>query len=319
MIGISHIEIALPSYRMTIKEMAEKAGYDHSTVFDETGIKTKVVLGKDENIMELVLKSVGNLLSESCISVHEIDFIILCSGGTLQSPLWSPAARIQKEINARNAFSFEVLNGCNAGNLGLHIASNMLMKDSSKTTAIVVVADKLSSLVDYYDREQICIFNFSDAACALLLKKGESSNQILSFTASTDASFADHMNVDRKTGLISINSTKKEDDLLAEAYRMGYLTSIQRVLSNVGLNTSDISYIFMNQGDHRLIPKLASLLAINENIIFQSFKTYGHMGGVDIFFGLKSCWEQSRIKSGDYCVLASSAVGFSWGAALIKI
>jgi len=47
-------------------------------------------------------------------------------------------------------------------------------------------------------------------------------------------------------------------------------------------------------------------------------KNNGHLGATDTLFGLAKILELEKIKPGNLIVLASSAVGFSWGATVIK-
>jgi len=75
----------------------------------------------------------------------------------------------------------------------------------------------------------------------------------------------------------------------------------------------------MNQGDHKLIDQLEFRLPIDREKIFRSSGCYGHMGASDCFFAYKDRLDKGAIKPGDHIVCASSAVGFSWGATVIRV
>jgi 3-oxoacyl-[acyl-carrier-protein] synthase-3 len=318
MIGISLIETFIPRGRMTFEEMARQSGISPEGLLDEIGVETKAVLGESETIMNLAIGAARRLVQNAGVNPSEIGFILFCSCGPFEKSFWSPAAKIQKEIGAVHAFSFDVLNGCNSGNLGLHLATNLLKANPAQSVAIVVVADALSQLVDYTDPSQSCIYNFGDAASALLLRRGETRNQILSFAASTNATFADHMRIETGSTKIAMNTDEEEDRALSAEYRLRYIATIHDALRGAGLEVSQVDHLFMNQGDHRLIRRLTEALCLPAEKIFQSYRDFGHLGGTDIFFGLKARLDEGLIRPGHISVLASSAIGFSWGATVIR-
>jgi 3-oxoacyl-[acyl-carrier-protein] synthase-3 len=49
-----------------------------------------------------------------------------------------------------------------------------------------------------------------------------------------------------------------------------------------------------------------------------TMREYGHMGPVDTFFALSRATAGGRILPGDLVVLASSGLGFTWGATAIR-
>ncbi len=67
----------------------------------------------------------------------------------------------------------------------------MLLTDGSLNYALVVCSDKLFQLLNYSDKNTNSLLFFADAAVAALLKKGESSNKIISYHGITDGKLAD--------------------------------------------------------------------------------------------------------------------------------
>jgi 3-oxoacyl-[acyl-carrier-protein] synthase-3 len=94
---------------------------------------------------------------------------------------------------------------------------------------------------------------------------------------------------------------------------------IKEALEKCNKTTKDISYVVMNQGDHRLFSHISHSLGIEESKIIQSYQTYGHIGGSDIFYGLYLLSQNQKLRKGDVIVMASSAVGYSWSATIIEV
>jgi 3-oxoacyl-[acyl-carrier-protein] synthase III len=317
-IGISAIELFIPEGRMTVADMAALSHVAVDDLLAEVGVETKPVRVPERPRVDMALHAVHGLFAAHRVDPRAVDYVIHASCGLQDRYLWSPAAKIQKEIAALGAFSFDVSNGCNAGNLGLALAVKLLRTDESKSTALVVVCDALSEIVDYGNKDHTCIFNFSDAAAAILVKKGEPRNQVLAFAARTIAEFADHMSVPRTGGPVDMGTDEAEDRALSKAYKTIYPEMIVSALRMAGLGVRDIDHLFMNQGDYKLIQRIADTLELPAEKVHRTYQRHGHLGGSDPFFGLKQTIDAGRIHPGEIIVLASSAIGFSWGATVIR-
>jgi 3-oxoacyl-[acyl-carrier-protein] synthase-3 len=318
-VGISAIEICLPESRMTVDHMAKILNEDSSLLFKEIGVKEKPICSASQQIIELSIEAARKLIQNNSVDTGSIDFVIHASSGIQEKQLWSPAAKIQKEIKAVNAFAFDIQNGCNSGNLALRLAQQLLLADESKSHVLIVVADALSNVVDYTNPIHKCIFGFSDGASAILVTKNAKNNKLLSFAASTNANFADSIYINKSENIVWMNDDEEEDKVLIKEYEEKYSSMIVSALQKINKNIHDVKYIVMNQGDHKLINKLIKRFDLHSNMIFRSHEEYGHLGGTDIFFGLKNLIENKSVFAGDLVVLASSAIGFSWGATVIQI
>lgn len=305
MIGIRGIEVHLPSKRMDLSR------------FSKGGVSSKPILGSGESIWPLAREAATALLKKSDCAAEKIDLIVFASCGVWDRYLWSPSAHVQNHLGANRAFSFDVLNGCNSGNLAVQLSLQWL-KANAKQAALIVVADSLSSIVDYSNPEQACLYSFSDAATAILLQRGETRYQPIAFAASTNAAFANSMNLKWGQNTLWMNEDEEEDRALSREYRARYLAMIREALKNAELKISDVDHLFMNQGDHKLIQYLSEALPLNPERIFRSHEHFGHLGGSDIFFGMSQRMQANEIKPGEIIVLASSAIGYSWSATVIK-
>lgn len=45
---------------------------------------------------------------------------------------------------------------------------------------------------------------------------------------------------------------------------------------------------------------------------------FGHFGSQDIFFNLDLAVQDQKISKGDYIVMLTTGIGFTWGSAVIK-
>lgn len=316
MIGIKHIECFIPSYQMSIQELSRISGFESNEIYEKHGFISKPVVKKFSPIT-IAIQSVEILLEKYTISPETIDYIIYASSGVFDKQFWSPAAHIQHHIKARNAFSFEVNNGCNAGNFALALSKKILNSEKSKKRALIVVSDNLSKIVNYKDRSQSSLFNFSDAACAILIEKNCSQNQISSSVFVTAPEFSDNMFLPKNSDKIKYAFDNNSKQRLKQKYTENYTKVISEATLQSGCSIEAIKAIVMNQGDYKIFGKLSKKINLGESKFLKTYKDYGHMGGVDIFFGLKQLINQDKLNPGDKVIMASSAVGFSWGATVL--
>ncbi|MBD6614337.1 beta-ketoacyl-ACP reductase [Komarekiella sp. 'clone 1'] len=331
-VGITSIGYYIPSEILTSEEMAKLANLPEFVFTEKIGMKQKPIAGKDEHPSDMGIKAAIEAINKAEITASEIDIIVYCAAGDYDYRFWSPAAKIQDAIGAKNAFAFEVRNFCNSGNLGIHVCRNMLLADTDLSYALVVCSDKLSMLLDYSNIDNLSTFIMADGAAAAILKKGELSNEILSYHAMTDGKLADCIKVPLAGTRFPINITeinpelsylkvkdpKELENILSEIYLENYAKVIHKSLEKSGYCINNINFLLTNQVKKSLSKRILKSLNLKFEQTFISLSEYGHLGAVDTLFGLAKTMELKIIKPGDVVVLASSAAGFSWAALTLK-
>ncbi|MEA5596228.1 3-oxoacyl-[acyl-carrier-protein] synthase III C-terminal domain-containing protein [Rivularia sp. UHCC 0363] len=331
-VGIASVGYYLPSGVLTSEEMAKLSNLPEMVFTEKIGINNKPIAAKDEHPSDMGIKAALKAIDRAEITAKEIDLIAYCGAGDYDYRFWSPAAKIQDEIGAENAFAFEVRNFCNSGNLGIHLCRNMLLADDELTYALIICSDKLSVLLDYTDLDCLSTFIFADGSAAAILKKGEPSNQILSYHAMTNGKMADYLKVplagtkfpidnteiDRKLSYLKVANPKELEGTLSELYLENYQKVIHSSLRKSAYSIENVDFLFTNQVKKSLSIKILESLGLSNEQTFISLPEHGHLGAVDTIFCLTKTLESNKIKPGNLVVLASSAAGFSWAALTVK-
>ncbi len=102
-VGITSIGYYIPSGVLTSEEMAKLANLPVSVLTEKIGIQKKPIAASDMGI-----KAALEAIEKAQIKASEIDIIAYCGAADYDYRFWSPAAKIQAEIGADNAFAFEV-------------------------------------------------------------------------------------------------------------------------------------------------------------------------------------------------------------------
>ena len=121
-VGISGMGYFIPDGILTSKEMSRRSGIPESVFLEKIGIERKHIAGPGLHPAEMGVHAANNAIEDAGIDPRELDLVAYCGLGYYDYRFWSPAAKIQDKTGAKNAYAFEIRNGCNGGNLGLHTA-----------------------------------------------------------------------------------------------------------------------------------------------------------------------------------------------------
>jgi len=332
-VGIVSIGCSIPHNTISAEEISERAGLPENVLAEKVGMRRKPVADLHQQPSTMALDAAKIALAKAQIEPEEIGLIIFCGSAPQDYLLWSASAKLQYSLEARNAFAFEVTNGCNGATLGMQIAKSMLLATSSLQSALIVSADKYSPFIDFTDKNAVSLFHVADAAGAVVLKKNEPSNRIVSYFQITDGSYSDYVRIKGGGTMFpytseegttyerqrfSVENPAELSKLLSEVYFRNYIAAIRTALRQIDLTPADIDFLFTNQVKASTMAAILESLQIPESKSFRSIENYGHMGTVDTLFALSSILESRRISRGDIVVLASSAIGFSWAALVLE-
>lgn len=315
---------------MTAKDVSSLSGFSEKDIIDKLGFRQKRIANLDEHPSKFALSAAKKVLRTSNIIAKELDFIIYCSNGVYDYQFWSPSAYLQNKIKAGKAMTFEINNGCNAATAGMFMAKSLLSNKSFKY-GLVIVSDTLSKLVDYNDKNSFPLFSFADGASAILIGKNHHSNIILSQTLHTDGSFSEcnklfsggtrnHESLALNNKFISVDyHGRKTLELRNSAMSNNYIKVITEAIRSAGIKINDISRFLINQNSVSIVNRVIKELDVPTTKLYSIRKHYGHIGAVDTLFALEQCINKGIIKKNDVVVLASTGIGYHWGAQVIKI
>ena len=133
-----------------------------------TGIKERRLLEKGAT-SDLAAGAALDLLKSKNMSAEEIDVIIVA---TVTPDMFFPATAclVQEKICAKNAWGFDLSAAC-SGFLFAFQTGCSLVESGGYKKVMVIGADKMSSIVDYTDRNN-CIL-FGDAGSAVLIEPSD--------------------------------------------------------------------------------------------------------------------------------------------------
>lgn len=290
---------------------------------NRTGIKQRHIVSDDEASSDLSTHVANKLLKKRGINPEQIDIIIV---GTVTPDHLTPstAAIVQNNINAQNAWAFDLSAACSGFLFGLETGSKLIESGKYKTVMVIGV-DTMTSILDFKDRETCIIFG--DGAGGVILEPSKSDNGIISSILKTDGSGASSLNVlaggSRKPATKETIANRehfiRQDGKKVFKFAVKRMTDVSKeLLLKNGLSGNDIKLFIPHQANKRIIDATGERCGIPKDRVLINIDRYGNTTAGTIPIALNEAVENKLINNGDYILLSAFGSGFTWGSVLIK-
>lgn len=320
---ISGVAGWVPEYVLTNDELSKMVDTSDEWITTRTGIKERRIL-KDDNkaTSDMAASAINILLEKTNTSPSEVDLII-CATVTPDMLFPSTACLIADKVGANNAFGFDLSAACSAFLFALDTGSKYVCSGKYKKV-IVVGADKMSSIVDYSDR-QTCVI-FGDGAGAVMLEPDDSSeNGVIDSILKVDGAGGKFL---KMIAGGSLNPATKEtiknrhhyiyqDGKTVFKFAVTKMADVsEEIMKRNNLKGNDVDWLVPHQANLRIIDATAKRMNVSPNKVMINIQNYGNTTAATIPLCL-SDWE-SKLSFGDNVILAAFGGGFTWGAIYLK-
>jgi 3-oxoacyl-[acyl-carrier-protein] synthase-3 len=276
------------------------------------------------NTMGPTLGRVPESLRAAGVTPDQIGFIVV--GTTTPDTIFpSTACLLQNKIGATRAWGFDLGAACSGFTYALTTAMQMVAT-GAHDHALAVGADVMSSIIDYTDRTT-CVL-FGDGAGAVVVSPAaDDEPAIIGFAHEIDGSGgpslcmpaggsrmpASHETVDKRLHYV------KQDGQAVFKFAVRKTEEIaRRVLSQNGIDASEIDLFVSHQANRRIITAAAERLGLPESKVIINLEMYGNTTAGTIPLALADAVRDGRLKKGDLVLLASVGAGFTVGSVLLR-
>ena len=312
----------VPEYRLTNKELESIVDTTDEWIRTRTGIEERRILKEEGKASsDMAVPAIQEILQKKKIAAADIDCII-CATVTPDMVFPATANIIADKIGAINAFGFDLGAACSGFLFALSTGAAFIESGRYKKV-IVVGVDKMSSIIDYTDRNTCIIFG--DGAGAVLLEPTTDGTGILDSILKSDGSGRTYLHM--KAGG-SLKPASVETVLAKEHYAyqegktvfkfavVGMADVSAELLQRNNLSSDDIAWLVPHQANLRIIDATAERIGLSRDKIMINIHKYGNTTAATLPLCLWD-WEK-QLKKGDNLVLAAFGGGFTWGATWVK-
>jgi 3-oxoacyl-[acyl-carrier-protein] synthase-3 len=292
-------------------------------IFTRTGIRERRIAGPDEFTSDLATKAALLAMERGNIKPEQIDLIIVATI-TPDMPFPATACLVQQKIGARRAAAFDMEAACSGFIYGLEIGQQFVMSHTYETV-LVIGAEKLSSIINWRDRNT-CVL-FGDGAGAAILQNRPDTHGLLTACMGADGSKADLLSLPGggsrcpatpqsvADGLHFLRMDGKET--FKNAVNAMY-TAAEEVLRRCEVDISQIKCVIPHQANQRIIDAVGDRLGAKPEQVFVNLHKYGNTSAASVAIALDEAVSSGRIQRGDLILLLVFGAGLTWGAAVIE-
>jgi len=317
----------MPEKILTNDDLSKIVDTSDEWITTRTGIKERRIAADNQATSDLATEAAQRAMDSAGVKPEEIDLIVVATV-TPDMPFPSTACFVQKNIGASNAVCFDISAACSGFLYALQIARNFL-NAGTRSTALVIGAEKLSTLINWTDRNT-CVL-FGDGAGAVVIRAVDSDTEapgrVLSTVMGSDGNLVNLLRVPGGGSACPITAANIDSRLNTihmegkETFKHAVTRMCQaseKALEMAGLTKEDISLVIPHQANARIITAIADRLDLPHEKAFMNVDKYGNTSAATIPVALDEANRQGRLKPGDIVLLVAFGGGFTWASSVIR-
>ncbi len=313
----------VPPDVLTNSDLEKLVDTSNEWILSRTGITERRILkGEGLATSDMAVEAVNELLNKRGITANDLDLIIFCTV-TPDKIFPSSACILADKIGAKNAFGYDLAAACSGFLFGLETGAAFIQNGRYKKV-LVVGGDKMSSIIDYTDRNTCIIFG-DGLGCVLLEPCQEEGLGILDSVLKIDGYGRNFLY--QKSGGSQYPPTHEtvearehfvyQDGKTVYKFAVTGMADVSaQIMERNNLTAKDVSWLVPHQANLRIIDATAERMGLNNDKIMINIDRFGNTTNGTIPLLL---WEwEKKLKKGDNLILAAFGGGFTWGAIYIK-
>lgn len=313
----------VPDYILTNEELSRMVDTSDEWIMSRVGIKERRILTEEGlGTSYLARKAAKQLIAKTGVDPDTIDALIVTTT-TPDYKFPSTASIVVGKLGLKNAFAFDFEAACCGFLYSLDVAASMIQSGRYKKI-IVIGADKMSSLIDYTDR-QTCVL-FGDGAGAVLVEATtEEGVGVQNSYLRTDGKGLPFLHM-KAGGSVCPASHFTVDHRLHYLYQEGRTVfryavtnmsdDVLEILKRNNLKGEDVDWVVPHEANLRIIEAVAKRAELNLDRVMINIDHYGNTSAATIPLAL---WDNEHLlKKGDKIVFTAFGAGFVHGASYYK-
>ncbi len=313
-----------PERVMTNQDLAELVDTSDEWIITRTGIRERRVAAEGEMTSDLAAAAARAALADAGIGIEQIDLIIVATV-TPDMPMPSTACIVQAKLGARpNTACFDVQAACSGFIYALDTAWAMLQSGRYRH-AIVIGAEKFSSVLDWSDRSTCVLFGDAAGAVVIGAQRPGSTASITGARLYSEGGNTDLLCI---PGGGSNYPTPGAGDPPRHVQMRGREVfkfavremedAARDILEQHGIAADEVSCVIPHQANLRIIDAIAQYLEIPVDRFFVNLDRYGNTSAASIPLALDEARRTGRIRPGDLTLLVAFGAGLTYGSALVR-
>jgi 3-oxoacyl-[acyl-carrier-protein] synthase III len=227
-------------------------------------------------------------------------------------------------IGATRAAAFDVQAAC-SGFLYALVTADQFIAAGAYETILVIGAEKLSSIVNWKDRNT-CVL-FGDGAGAVILQHRPGSRGLLAFDLGADGSQTSILSI--PAGGCRIPITQEVIDQRLQYLQMGgkevfkYAVnamnrSAEECLVKAGVKPAQVRWFIPHQANFRIVDAVAQKMNVGMEHFVMNLDLYGNTSSACMPIALHETSMAGKLDRGDLVLMVSFGGGLTWASTVLE-
>ena len=323
--AITGVGAYLPDYILDNIELSQMVDTSDEWIMSRIGIKTRHILkGEGLGTSFMGEKAVLDLLEKTNTDPMDIEMVI-CATVTPDMFFPSTANLICYKTGMKQAFGFDLSAACSGFLFALNTASKYIEAGTHKKV-IVIGADKMSSIINYKDRNTCPIFG--DGAAAVLLEPSTEGYGVQDAILHSDGGGGQHLYM--KAGGSAYPATHEtvennwhyvyqEGQAVFKAAVSNMADTSVEIMERNKLTPDDIAYLVPHQANLRILDVIARRYHLPKEKVYVNMDRFGNTSSASVPICLNEMRRNGLLREGQTIVCTGFGGGLTYGAFVLKL
>ena len=321
--SIASVGSYVPARVLTNTDLEKMVNTSDEWIITRTGIRERRIAAPNEFTSDMAAQAARRAMERGGIRAEQIDLIIVA---TITPDMVFPATAclVQQKIGASRTAAFDLEAACSGFVYGLEIGQQFIMS-RTYDTVLVIGAEKLSTIVDWTDRNT-CVL-FGDGAGAAILQSRPNAHGLLTACMGADGSKAELLcmpgggsrcpaTAETVNGRLHFLRMEGRETFKSAVNAM--YTAAKECLRRCALDISQIKCVIPHQANQRIIEAVGERLGARPDQVFVNLHKYGNTSAASVAIALDEAVTSGKIQRGDLILLTVFGGGLTWGSAVIE-
>ena len=314
-----------PERVLTNEDVAKMVDTSDEWIRARSGIRERRIAAKDQATSDLAVEAAKKALADAGAAPADIDLLVVATV-TPDHTMPSAACIIRHKLGLPTTSAcFDINAACSGFIYALDTACAMVACGRYRK-ALVIGAEKLSTVVDWQDRGTCMLFG--DGAGAVVVGMVDTPDVGLLGTklgALGEDTYLLYVPAGGSRQPPSADSFAKGEHFLKmkgkEVFKLAVRVmdeAARDILEQHGLSANQIGLVIPHQANLRIIEAISQYLELPIERFFVNVDRYGNTSAASIPLALDEARKAGRIKPGDLTLLVAFGAGLTYGSALIR-
>ena len=304
-------------------KLSETVDTSDDWIRTRTGILERRYANPNQTTSDLALEAAQQAIKNAGVLPEEIDLVLVATI-TPDMAFPSTACILQHKLGLNKIACFDLEAACSGFLYALDVADAMISSGRYRK-ALVIGAEKMSSIMDWEDRTT-CVL-FGDGAGAAVLSNEGTGPELLGFYCGADGSNpsllcqpgggsalpASSETLSSRKHFLKMNGR----EIFKSAVRV-MESSCRTLLEAHNLELNDVSLIIPHQANMRIVESLSQRLDVPMDKFYCNLDRFGNTSAASIPLALDGAQKSGKFQSGEIGMMVAFGAGLTWSSSLIR-